>query len=43
LSKIDDYLADNLSRVRLSDLRRVVNDKAAEPSCKLGRHSQISP
>jgi hypothetical protein len=28
LSKIDDYLVDNLSCHRLSELRRAVNDKS---------------
>ena len=28
LSKIDDYLADNISCIRLSELKPAVNDKA---------------
>jgi len=28
LSKIDDYLVDNVSKLRLSDMNRLVNKKA---------------
>jgi len=42
LSKIDDYLSDNISCIRLSDTGDGVNDKAGCGTEKLGNQSRFS-